>query len=110
MAIGPIEMQGQILRTQDYSAQKHQEDARTDVAQANIQQTRQTQMQRQLNRVNRSEQSARQQMNQDASDKGSNEYSGDGGAKRNEARAKLESDGKVLIKGVVTKTTNSSEG
>lgn len=100
MAIGAIEMQGQILRTQDYSTVKHQEDARTDVAQSNIQQTRQAEAQRQFNRVSRSEQSARQQMNQDASDKGSNEYTGDGGARRNEARAKSESDGKVIIKGV----------
>jgi len=100
MALGAIEMQGQIMRTQDYSSIKHQEDAKTEVAQSNIAQTRQTEAERQFNRVNRSEQSAKQQMKQDASEQGNNEYSGDGGAKRNEARAKRESDGKVLIKGV----------
>lgn len=100
MAIGAIEMQGQILRTQDYSAMKHQDDAKAEVAQSNIQQTRQVEAQRQVNRVNRSEQSSKQKMDSDASDKGNNEYSGDGGKRRNEARAAREPDGKVLIKGV----------
>lgn len=100
MAIGAIEMQGQILRTQDYSAMKHQEDVKTDVVQANIQQTRQAEAERQHIRVNRSEQTSRQNMNQDASEKGNGEYTGDGGARRQEGRAKREADGKVLLKGV----------
>ena len=111
MAIGNIEMQGQILRTQDYSQLKHQEDARGDVSQANIQQTRENEAQRQFNRVNRSEQTAARNNDGNASDKGDNEYSGDGGAKRLEARKALEeerkareADGRVLIKGVVHKS------
>ena len=108
MAIGAIESQGQILRTQDYSQLKHQEDARTDVAQSNIQQTRQVEAQRHMNRVNSADNATRQQMNQDASDKGSNEYSGDGGQNRNEARAARESDGKVIIKGVTKQQSNAS--
>ena len=100
MAIGAIEMQGQILRTQDYSALKHQDDTKTEIVQSNIQQNRQVEAQRQFNRVNQSQNSAKSKMNQDASEKGSNEYSGDGGKNRNEARKALEEDGKVLIKGV----------
>lgn len=101
MAIGAIEMQGQILRTQDYSAMKHQDDSRAEVSQSNIQQTRQVEAERQINRVNRSDQTSKQNMNSDASEHGNNEYSGDGGKHRNEARAAREADGKVLIKGVI---------
>lgn len=100
MAIGAIEMQGQILRTQDYSGMKHQQDLQADVVQSNIQQTRQTEAERRINRVNQSDQTSGQNNNQSASDKGGNEYTGDGGARRNEARAKAESDGKVLLKAV----------
>ena len=110
MAIGAIEMQGQILRTQDYSAVKHQEDTRAEVAQANISQARATNETRQANRVASAQQSNKQQMNSDASDQGSNEYRGDGGMFRRQARAiraekELKeatiSDGKVLIKSVI---------
>ena len=100
MAIGAIEMQGQILRTQDFAAMKHQENIRTDVAQANLQKTKESEVERRINRVNASEQTFKGKMNKDASDKGSNEYSGDGGRHRNEARKAADEDGKVLIKGV----------
>lgn len=98
MAIGAIEMQGQILRTQDYSTVKHQEDMKSDVAQANIHDTRQTEEVRQHNRVISSQQSNKQSMNSDASEQGSNEYTGDGGKRRREAREAREADGKVLLK------------
>ena len=106
MAIGAIESQGQILRTQDYSALKHQEDVRPQVEQANIQQSRNAQEIRQFNRVNNAEQSGRGHMHSDASEQGQNEYTGDGGNRRNEARAAKaarearEADGKVFIKAV----------
>lgn len=100
MAIGAIEMQGQILRTQDYSTIKHQEDSRADINQANIQQTRQVEENRQFNRVSASSRTEDQQTNSDASDKGSNEYSGDGGRQRREARERRAADGKVFIKAV----------
>lgn len=98
MAIGPIEMQGQILRTQDYSAVKHQEDTKAEIAQSNISETRQSEEVRQHNRVTQTNQSNKQNLNSDASDKGNNEYTGDGGKKRREAREAREADGKVLIK------------
>lgn len=100
MAIGAIEMQGQILRTQDYSALKHQEDVKGDVVQSTIQQNRESENVRQHNRVTTSQQSDRSHNDQNASDKGSNEYQGDGGAKRREAREARAADGKVFIKAV----------
>lgn len=98
MAVGPIEMQGQILRTQDYSAVKHQEDSRAEIAQNNINETRQTDEVRQHNRVTQTNQSNKQNLNSDASEKGNNEYTGDGGKRRREAREAREADGKVFIK------------
>ena len=100
MAIGAIEMQGQILRTQDYAAVKQQDDLRGDVAQANILTDRETEAVRQHNRVSQSQQSNASANDADASDQGSNEYSGDGGARRREAREARPRDGKVLLKGV----------
>lgn len=100
MAIGAIEMQGQILRTQDYSTIKAQEDSREDVAQANIQTSRHSEEVRQFNRVSGTQQSNRGGNESDASDQGSNQYTGDGGARRREAREARERDGKVLLKAV----------
>jgi len=98
MAIGPIEMQGQILRTQDFSTVKHHEDTRAEIAQSNISENRQSEEVRQHNRVTQTNQSNKQKMNSDASEKGNNEYTGDGGKRRREAREAREADGKVLIK------------
>ncbi|MBQ8946148.1 MAG: hypothetical protein IJ058_04960 [Lachnospiraceae bacterium] len=109
MAIGPIEMQGQILRTQDFAQIKHQEDVRGNVEQSQIQVTKDVEEERQANRVSGTQESANTKNQSDASDKGSNEYSGDGGAGRREARearALKEAreararDGKVLLKSV----------
>ena len=100
MAIGAIEMQGQILRTQDYSTIKAQEDSRSEIAQDNIHNIRQTEEIRQANRVTESQTSANARNDQSASDKGSTEYTGDGGARRREAREARARDGKVLLKAV----------
>lgn len=101
MAIGAIEMQGQILRTQDYATIKHQEDIRGDVEQSQIQVTKDAEEVRQANRVSATSESDMARNQSDASDKGNNEYSGDGGARRREAREARERDGKVLLKSVV---------
>ena len=100
MAIGAIEMQGQILRTQDYSAIKQQEDARSDIEQAHIQVSKDAEEIRQANRVMGTSESSNARNDADASDKGKNEYSGDGGARRREAREAKARDGKVLLKSV----------
>ena len=100
MAIGFVEMQGQITRAQDYTTIKHNEDAKGMVEQANVGQQMTKQVERQVNRVNKGNQPEYHERKFDAKDKGSNEYHGDGG--KNRKGLKKESDGKVLLKGVST--------
>lgn len=97
MAIGFVEMQGQITRAQDFTSIKHNEDSRPMVDQANFGQQMNKQIERQVNRVNQGDQPEYHEKKFDAKDKGSNEYHGDGGKSR---KKKLEQDpdGKVLMK------------
>ncbi|MCD7726646.1 MAG: hypothetical protein LUI12_14020 [Clostridiales bacterium] len=97
MAIGFVEMQGQITRAQDFTTIKHQEDTRGMVEQANVGQQMTRQVERQVNRVNQGEQPEYHERKFDAKDKGSNEYHGDGGKGR---REKKQEDGKVFLKGI----------
>lgn len=99
MAIGFVEMQGQITRAQDFTSIKHNDDTRPMVDQANFGQQITKQVERQVNRVNQGEQPEYHEKKFDAKDKGSNEYHGDGGKSR---KKKLEEnpDGKVLMKKV----------
>ena len=100
MAIGFVEMQGQITRAQDYTMLKHNEDTKGMVEQANFGQQMTKQVEKQVKRVNKGEQPEYHERKFDAKDKGSNEYHGDGG--KNRKGLKKESDGKVLLKGVST--------
>lgn len=95
MAIGFVEMQGQITRAQDYTTIKHNEDAKGMVEQANVGQQMTKQVERQVNRVNKGDQPEYHERKFDAKDKGSNEYHGDGGQKRKKGE---NPDGKVLMK------------
>ncbi len=99
MAIGFVEMQGQITRAQDFTTIKHNEDAKGMVEQANVGQQMTRQVERQVNRVNKGEQPEYHERKFDAKDKGSNEYHGDGGRSK-KGRQKQEADGKVLLKGI----------
>ena len=98
MAIGHIELQGQISRAQDFTTIKHNEDTRSSVEQANVSTQFSKIVEEHVKRVNQGEQPEYQNKKFDAKDKGSNEYNGDGG--RNRKKEKREADGKVLIKGV----------
>ncbi len=89
-------MQGQITRAQDFTSIKHNEDAKGLVDQANFGQQMTRQVDRQVNRVNQGDQPDYHEGNNDAKEKGSNEYSGDGGRKRK--RLEENPDGKVLMK------------
>lgn len=89
-------MQGQITRAQDFTSIKHNEDAKGLVDQANFGQQMTRQVERQVNRVNQGDQPDYHEGNTDAKEKGSNEYSGDGGRKRK--RLEENPDGKVLMK------------
>ena len=97
MAIGFVEMQGQITRAQDFTSIKHNEDTRPMVEQANFGQQMIKQVERQANRVNQGEKPEYHEKKFDAKDKGSNEYYGDGGKSRKK-KLKENPDGKVLMK------------
>lgn len=109
MAIGQIEMQGQILRTQDYTAVKHREDNHSADTQSQIQTQQQKEGVRHVQRVNQKDRAEQGTQSFDAKEKGSNEYRGDGGRHRRDKEKAAEGieteqaevpDGKVLIKGV----------
>ncbi len=99
MAIGFVEMQGQITRAQDYTTIKHNDDTKGMVEQANFGQQMARQVEKQVKRVNEGKQPEYHERKFDAKDKGSNEYRGDGGRSRNRNKTK-ESDGKVIMKKV----------
>lgn len=101
MAIGFVEMQGQITRAQDFTTVKHNEDTKGLVDQSNFGQQMTKQVERQTQRVNQRDKAENRQKKFDAKEKGSNEYHGDGGRSRKQQQ-KQENDGKVLLKGVST--------
>lgn len=101
MAIGQIEIQGQITRAQDFTVLKHNEDTRGMVEQANAGEQLSKQVENQVKKVNQKEKPENQNKKYDAKEKGNNEYDGDGGKNRKrEEKAKVEPDGKVLLKSV----------
>lgn len=103
MAIGFVEMQGQITRAQDFTTIKHNEDTKGLVDQSNFGQQMTKQVEKQMQRVTQGEQARSRQRKFDAKEKGDNEYHGDGGRERKRGnQEKKEADGKVLIKGVDT--------
>lgn len=95
MTISRIELQGQIVRGQDFSNIKHAEDNKGAVEQSQITARTDQAVELKLQHVNDAEQTENRQKKFDAKDKGSNEYNGDGGQKKK----KKESDGVVVIKG-----------
>lgn len=99
MAIGQIEIQGQITRAQDFTTYKHNEDTKGMVDQSNVGMQFAKQVESQLAKVNRGNQPEYQNKKFDAKEKGSNEYNGDGGRNRKEKK-EAESDGKVILKGM----------
>lgn len=98
MAIGQIEIQGQITRAQDITTIKHHEDNKGMVEQTNVSSQFAKQVENHVKRVNDGQKPEYQNKKFDAREKGSNEYSGDGG--RRKKKAKKEPDGKVLLKSV----------
>lgn len=97
MAIGFVEMQGQVTRAQDFTMIKHNEDTKGMVEQANVGQQITKQVEKQVKSVNKGEQPEYHERKFDAKDKGSNEYHGDGGKSRKEKKGE-NPDGKVLMK------------
>lgn len=96
MAIGPIELQGTIARAQDFTTIKQNEDQKSLVDQSNFQQQFNKELKERPQHVNQSDNAAFHNRKFDAKEKGDNQYSGDGGSKR---QRNPEEDGRVVIKG-----------
>ena len=101
MAIGQVEIQGQITRAQDITMIKHHEDTKEMVQQTTVGNQFAKQVVNHVTKVNRGDQPEYQNKKFDAKEKGSNEYHGDGGRRgKMKEKEKEEPDGKVLLKGV----------
>ncbi|MBR5598398.1 MAG: hypothetical protein IKW30_13480 [Lachnospiraceae bacterium] len=101
MAIGHVELNHAMTRIQDYTTQKHNEDQRGVVQQTHAQEKFSKELDKDIRQVIKTNQKEYQNKTQyqnkkfDARDKGSNQYTGDGGKnkKKNENL-----DGKVIAK------------
>lgn len=97
MAIGLVELQGSVQRLQDYAQLKHNDDNKGVVMQSQLARDAKETQEDKANTVRRGDDVNNGQKRFDAKDKGSNEYTGDGGRYRN--NAERNKDGKVIIKG-----------
>ncbi len=96
MSISNFEINGMMSRTQDYSIYKVNEDNKGALVQNAILTDSQKELESKLNRVEKPNQSEKGQNNQDAKEKGKNEYQGDGG--KNRKKEEIPIEGKVVKK------------
>lgn len=94
MAIGPMQLNGIMTRTQDYTSIKQNENMKPVLDQVAFQNTIEKKVEKKLTQVKESEETDTYQRKQDAKEKGKNEYHGDGGRNRRQAQ----SDGRVIRK------------
>lgn len=94
MAMGMIEL-ATIGRTQDYTTIKHNEDNKPVLDQTNLGQQAQRTEEQKASTVTDSKSADWHNKKQDARDKGSNEYAGDGGKRRRQN----EKTDRVVVKG-----------
>jgi len=87
-----------IVRAQDYTIIKHNEDVKNDVDQNNFGIARDRRETQQNTEVVNTSESRWNSKDPDAREKGSNEYYGDGGSSRRESRPEKPQD-KVVVKG-----------
>lgn len=95
MAIGPIEL-ATIARSQDYTTIKHNEDNRGMAQQSNLILHKQQEVEQRNRQVNKSDNADWQKKKFDAKEKGSGNYSGDGGKN---PKKQDQPDGNVLVNG-----------
>ena len=101
MAIGQVELNHAMTRIQDYTAQKHSEDLKGAVQHGHAQDKFDKELNQDIRQVVKTDQSEYQNKSQyqnkkfDASEKGSNQYAGDGGQKK---KKENKEDGKVIAK------------
>lgn len=82
MAIGLVELHGQVTRAQDYTTLKQNEDNKPMLDQAHFGQQMTKQVEKKAEEVNKTDESQYYNRKFDAKDKGDNEYRGDGGKNR----------------------------
>ncbi|MBE5882254.1 MAG: hypothetical protein E7289_08125 [Lachnospiraceae bacterium] len=99
MAIGPMQLNGILTRTQDFTVIKQNEDMKPMTDQAMFQNTMEKAVEKKLTQVKESEDTDTYQRKQDAKEKGKNEYQGDGGQNRRRSNSEFSADGKVIRKG-----------
>lgn len=98
MAIGQVELNTAMTRIQDYTTQKHNEDQRGTVQNEQMNHHFTKELKQDMKQVVKSDQSEYQNRTQyqnkkfDAKDKGSNQYTGDGGKnKKNKEQSERKS-------------------
>lgn len=102
MAIGQVELNHAMTRIQDYTTQKHHEDQRGGLPQTLAQDKFDKELNQDIKKVVKTNQDEYQNKTEyqnkkfDAREKGSNQYTGDGGKNRKKSE---KPDGKVISKG-----------
>lgn len=99
MSINRIELQGQIVRAQDFTTIKQNEDNKGMVDQSNFQTQFNRAVDHKLSQVREGDNAEAKGKGPDAREKGSNEYAGDGGRHRRK-NSGGNVDGKVVLKGM----------
>ena len=99
MAIGPLELQGSITRVQDFAIQRQGEETKIATDQAHVVQHTKDESDNKHNAVTRADDPSNNLKKFDARDKGSNEYSGDGGRHRKQQEEEKGKEGSVVVKG-----------
>ncbi len=97
MALGIVEINSAMTGINDFHNIRHNEEAKAGVDQANFQNQFDQEMETKRIDVNQSEDANNRQKRFDSRDKGSNEYSGDGGRNRKK-KEDSNPDGRVIPK------------
>lgn len=96
MAIGIVELNTAMTGINDYNSMRHAEEAKAGLEQSNIHNQLDQSVEVKLTNVNRADDTENHQKKFDAKEKGSNEYSGNGGQKKK--KENQNSDGRVIPK------------
>lgn len=97
MAITPVEWNSVMSNTQDYTSVRHQEEMKGMVDQTNFQSALDKEVKDRVNQVREKDDAQMNGKKYDAKEKGSNQYSGDGGSKRKQKEAAVD---RVTVKGM----------
>lgn len=95
LSITPIELNGMVGRTQDFSTMKAADDAKVNIHHAQAQVNIEHERQQKVNSVNQKEDSSKAGSESDARSGSRNKYFGDGGKNRRDK----DNSGRVVVKG-----------